>query len=298
MSYYEILGVSPKASFEEIRAAYKKQALKYHPDKNGSSEKAKSMFLKVQEAYQILSDETQRKMYDATSTRRLFEFFDEDTIYKLFDLFLNTFLKGEKRSTSSPPSSATASASASTNPPNLSININVTLDEVYRNVHKLLKIKVLRDNTMTSVPFLVDLSNFREPCIFEKQGDNQLADVIIYICIDPHPIINIDSILDTYDLSLELNISLYEYYFGGKRSIDYLGDEKLDIEIPAYSKHVLLPKKGLPFGFEGNEDRGDLNIFLNVKLPSFSEYELSEEELKNFLAKYFKSKEDHVIHHS
>ncbi|MGM0438853.1 MAG: molecular chaperone DnaJ [Patescibacteria group bacterium] len=58
--YYDILGVSKDASQEEIKKAYRKKAHKHHPDKGGDEEK----FKKINEAYQVLSDEKKRKQYD------------------------------------------------------------------------------------------------------------------------------------------------------------------------------------------------------------------------------------------
>eukprot|EP00755_Sulcionema_specki_P001013 Sspe_Gene.116166::Locus_104857_Transcript_1_1_Confidence_1.000_Length_1185::g.116166::m.116166 len=59
-SYYEILGVSPTASQEEIKKAYHKAALKHHPDRKGDV----NMFKKVQEAYGVLSNPQKRALYD------------------------------------------------------------------------------------------------------------------------------------------------------------------------------------------------------------------------------------------
>jgi len=64
--YYNILGVSKNASLDDIKKAYKKLALKYHPDRNAESdkEKAQKKFVEINEAYEVLSDEEKRKIYD------------------------------------------------------------------------------------------------------------------------------------------------------------------------------------------------------------------------------------------
>jgi DnaJ-class molecular chaperone len=61
INFYDILGVSKDASFDEIKKIYRKLSLKYHPDKNGGED---SKFKEINEAYSILSDPNQRENYD------------------------------------------------------------------------------------------------------------------------------------------------------------------------------------------------------------------------------------------
>jgi molecular chaperone DnaJ len=62
--YYEVLGISKGASAEEIKKAYRKLAIQYHPDKNQGNKNAEEKFKEATEAYEVLSDEKKRRAYD------------------------------------------------------------------------------------------------------------------------------------------------------------------------------------------------------------------------------------------
>lgn len=66
--YYAILGVSKTASTDEIKKAYRKLALKYHPDKNKGDKEAEQKFKEMNEAYEVLSDQQKRSTYDQFGT--------------------------------------------------------------------------------------------------------------------------------------------------------------------------------------------------------------------------------------
>ena len=70
--HYAKLGVAPNAAADLIKAAYRKKAAQYHPDKNPSHDAA-TRFREVQEAYEVLADSARRKAYDENRQRSLIE---------------------------------------------------------------------------------------------------------------------------------------------------------------------------------------------------------------------------------
>ena len=86
LDYYQVLGVGREASPEEIKKAYRKLALKYHPDKaKGDKKQAEEKFKQISEAYAVLSNPEKRQQYDQFGSQAFRERFSQEDIFKGFD---------------------------------------------------------------------------------------------------------------------------------------------------------------------------------------------------------------------
>ncbi|WP_313111219.1 molecular chaperone DnaJ [Aequorivita sediminis] len=141
--YYEILGISKNATTAEIKKAYRKKAIQYHPDKNPGDDEAEAMFKKSAEAYEVLSDPNKRSRYDQFG-HQAFEGgggfggggMNMDDIFSQFgDIFGGAFGGGFGGGSFGGGGRRTVKGS------NLRIRVQLTLEEIATGVEKKIKVK-------------------------------------------------------------------------------------------------------------------------------------------------------------
>ena len=88
--YYKILGVDKSASAGDIKKAYRKLAMKYHPDRNKNDKAAEGKFKELSESYAVLSDSEKKKQYDMFGAEGFQQRYSQDDIFSSFD-FSNIF---------------------------------------------------------------------------------------------------------------------------------------------------------------------------------------------------------------
>ncbi len=137
--YYDVLGVSKSSSKDEIKKAYRKLALKYHPDKTKGDKSSEEKFKEASEAYHILSDDKRKTNYDQFGHAAFeggnqgFGGFDSSSFSDIFEDFFGDF-GGE----------AGSSRRSSNRGNDLRYDVNISLEEAYKGIEKNVKYTTYR----------------------------------------------------------------------------------------------------------------------------------------------------------
>ncbi|MBP8042924.1 MAG: DnaJ domain-containing protein [Bacteroidales bacterium] len=281
--YYKVLGVSKSATQDEIKKAYRKLAIKYHPDKNKGNKQAEEKFKEIAEANDVLSDPEKRKKYDelgsnwsqygnysqpGTGGYSQRYYYDgnnatgfSDGINDIFGKghgfsdFFNMFFGSQTDERFSPQQKKAG---------NLQAQLTLTLEEAYKGVSKVINLgdEKIRLNIK---PGTSDGQKLKISGKGQKGSRNMAAgDLYVIIAIAPHKLFSVNG----NDLMCKMLVDISTAVLGGKIEIPTLSGH-VNMAIPPETddgKTFRLKGMGMP-DYDYPSKKGDLYVNLHIAVP-------------------------------
>jgi curved DNA-binding protein len=296
--YYEILGVKKSTSADEIKKAYRKLAMRYHPDRNKGNKEAEARFKEISEAYAVLSDQEKRKQYDMFGAEGFKQRYTQDDIFRGFDfsdifqefgfghfggrkrsggtgIFENLFSGATSgsgyRAKADPFSSFFGGFGGGTRAvkgQDITYELPVHLEDIVRTSQKAISYKIggRQEQVKVKIPAGIDdgkrlrLSGMGQP---GPEGGTP-GDLYIKIKVLNHPLFKREG----DDLHLNREITFSEATLGTSIEVPTIDGKRLNLKIPAGSQSgskMRLRGHGMPRMNGGG--RGNAYVKIQVAVP-------------------------------
>ena len=290
--YYKILGVKKSASDKEIKKAYRKLAMKFHPDHTKGDKTAEEKFKKISEAYAVLSDKEKRRQYDTFGSDGFQQRFSQEDIFRGFDFsdILKEFgfgggssftssgrgtrfsfggdspFNGYQRQQQAPPKGS-----------DLVYEMPLTLEEVTEGASKTVSFQHQGRTEKITVKIPKGMISGKKLRIAGKGETSSYGglsgDLYIQTQVLKHPVYKVKG----YDLYIDKEIRISEAILGSNITVPSLSGKELNLKIPPGTKHktkMRLSGHGLPQ--MRDKGQGDLYVRIHVNTPK----KLSKEQKK------------------
>jgi len=294
MDYYKLLGVEKNASPEEIKKAYRKLALKHHPDRNKGNKEAEEQFKKISEAYAVLSDKEKRQQYDTVGSAGFQQRYSQEDIFRNADLgdilreFGINFGGGRATFRSSGGGGGGVFEEMFRQPGaggrtshgfqdfrqqqqvkggDLSLELPITLDEVLTGAEKTLSLGRGAAAEKVSVKIPAGIETGKKLRVSGKGSPSPMGgppgDLYLLIKVEPHPVFTREG----SHLTMDLQIPYSSAVLGAEVEVPTLEGKQLKVKVPPGCQpqaKLRLRKHGLP---DSGGTRGDLLVKIVVAVP-------------------------------
>lgn len=294
--YYKIMGVDKNASDEEIKKAYRKLAMKYHPDHAKGDKDAEEKFKEISEAYAVLSDKKKRKQYDTYGSRDFHQRYSQEDIFKGFD-FSDIFKEfgfgganfftgkgGGIRFSFGPEAQFGARGRRMREQPQLKgsdliYELPLTLKEVFTGTTKTVALQHEEYSEKVTVKIPKGMITGKKLRLTGKGEPSpyggQPGDLFIRSRVLHDPVYTFEN----NDLYINRQIKLTEAILGIKISVPTIDGKQISLKIPPGTRHktkMRIPGHGLPYMKRSGS--GDLYVNIHIDMPK----KLTEEQEKLF----------------
>jgi curved DNA-binding protein len=290
--YYKILGVERKASEDEIKRAYRKLALQFHPDRNPGNKQAEEKFKEINEAYQVLSDPQKRSRYNqlgesyTTWQQRgapqdgfnwdewttypggggnvRVDYGDlEDLLGGGFSEFFRKIFGGMPEAGPEPTRGRSTARPRRAERPSFQHEVTISLQEAYSGSSRLIEVDGRRLDVKTP-PGARTGTKVRVTNAISLGGQGEKGDLYLLITVEDDP--RFERKGD--DLHNDVTIDLYTAVLGGEATVPTLSGNVV-LKIPAGTQpgqSIRLAGRGMP-KLKSPQQHGDLFAHIKVKIP-------------------------------
>ncbi|HUV51311.1 MAG TPA: DnaJ C-terminal domain-containing protein [Anaerolineae bacterium] len=281
--YYKMLGISKDASDGEIKKAYRKLAMKYHPDHTKGDKADEEKFKKISEAYAVLSDKKKRSQYDTFGSTGFQQRYSQEDIFKGFNFSdilrefgmggasFSTGKQGDMRfafENNSPFGTRARGRQAQIKGSDLLYELHLTIQEVATGTNKTVKLQHNGHSENITVKIPKGMISGKKLRLAGKGQQSPYGgppgDLYIQSKVLGDPVYSIKG----YNLYINSEIKLSEALLGTSVSVPTVEGKELNLKIPAGTKHktkMRLSGYGLPN--MQTREKGDLFVIINIYLP-------------------------------
>lgn len=290
--YYKILGVKKDASDGGIKKAYRKLAMKYHPDHTKGDKSAEEKFKKISEAYAVLSDKKKREEYDTFGSEGFHQRFSQEDIFRGFDFgdILKEFGFGGGGFSSGRSGGTRFSFGGGSGynfgggqqqsrvkGSDLVYELPLTLREVATGTSKIITLQHQGGSENLTVKIPAGLMTGKKLRLAGKGNPSPYGgpsgDLYIKSQVLNDPLFSAEN----HDLYLNRELKLSEAILGTTLAVPTIDNKQLSLKIPPGTRHgtkMRLSGHGLPT-MKGNK-KGDLFVRIQIKVPK----QLNQEQKK------------------